>query len=56
MKTLIKLRDLAACIMEALLTDPLNSRICYTVIILTALWLAFVVSQIIIFQLFGLSL
>jgi hypothetical protein len=43
MKTLSKILDFIAFIMEALLTDPLNSRICWTALIIISTWLGIMV-------------
>ena len=47
MKTLLKFCDFAACIMNALLTDPLNTRICLVVLVVGGSYLGIVVGGII---------
>jgi hypothetical protein len=39
MKTLLKIQDFAANIIDKLLTDPLNSKICLIVIKLAGAWI-----------------
>ena len=43
MKTLLKIKNIAGIIFEALLTDPLNSRICRVVISLAGTWLGYAI-------------